>query len=205
MSLRRYLGSRIFFVQIFSAMVIVLVIGYLFMHWLTYATNHGEVIKVPNLSRLTEDQVEEKLGELNLEYIMLDTVDYNPSFPKMTVVEQDPIAGMEVKKGRKVYIKLNSNGYTTVKLPNLIQQTFREVEATLKALHLVVGEKEYVPDIGKDMVLEVKLNGKILKAGDKILKSSKIDLVLGDGKTGFEDVADSTNVDIIENPEPEQK
>jgi beta-lactam-binding protein with PASTA domain len=109
---------------------------------------------------------------------------------------------MEVKKGRKVYIKLNSNGYTTVKLPNLIQQTFREVEATLKALHLEVGEKEYVPDIGKDMVLEIKLNGKILKAGDKILKSSKIDLVLGDGKAGFEDATDSTNVDNIENPEP---
>lgn len=172
------------------------------MHWLTYATNHGEVIKVPNLARLTEDQVEEKLEELNLEYVMLDTVDYNPSFPKMTVVEQDPIAGMEVKKGRKVYIKLNSNGYTTVKIPNLIQQTFREVEATLKALHLEVGEKEYVPDIGKDMVLEIKLKGKILKPGDKILKSSKIDLVLGDGKAGFEDATDSTNVDNIENPEP---
>jgi beta-lactam-binding protein with PASTA domain len=202
MSLRRYLTSRIFFVQVLSAIAIILVIGYLFMHWLTYATNHGEVIKVPNLARLTEDQVEEKLEELNLEYVMLDTVDYNPSFPKMTVVEQDPIAGMEVKKGRKVYIKLNSNGYTTVKLPNLIQQTFREVEATLKALHLEVGEKEYVPDIGKDMVLEIKLNGKILKAGDKILKSSKIDLVLGDGKAGFEDATDSTNVDNIENPEP---
>jgi len=202
MSLRRYLTSRIFFVQVLSAIAIILVIGYLFMHWLTYATNHGEVIKVPNLARLTEDQVEEKLEELNLEYVMLDTVDYNPSFPKMTVVEQDPIAGMEVKKGRKVYIKLNSNGYTTVKLPNLIQQTFREVEATLKALHLEVGEKEYVPDIGKDMVLEIKLNGKILKVGDKILKSSKIDLVLGDGKAGFEDATDSTNVDNIENHEP---
>lgn len=202
MSLRRYLTSRIFFVQVLSAIAIILVIGYLFMHWLTYATNHGEVIKVPNLARLTEDQVEEKLEELNLEYEMLDTVDYNPSFPKMTVVEQDPVAGMEVKKGRKIYIKLNSNGYTTVKLPNLIQQTFREVEASLKALHLEVGEKEYVPDIGKDMVLEVKLNGKILKPGDKILKSSKIDLVLGDGKAGFEDVTDSTNVDNIENHEP---
>ena len=70
MSLRRYLTSRIFFVQVLSAIAIILVIGYLFMHWLTYATNHGEVIKVPNLARLTEDQVEEKLEELNLNFFL---------------------------------------------------------------------------------------------------------------------------------------
>jgi beta-lactam-binding protein with PASTA domain len=194
MSLRRYLMSRVFVLQVLCAIAIVFVVGFLFMHWLTYATHHGDVIVVPNLSKMTEDEVEDKLDKLNLEYVMLDTVDYNPKYPKMTVVEQDPVAGMEVKEGRKVYIKLNSNGYTSVKLPNLIQQTFREVEATLRALHLEVGEKEYVPDIGKDMVLEVKMDGKILKAGDKILKSSKIDLVLGDGKASFDDV-DSTSVE----------
>jgi eukaryotic-like serine/threonine-protein kinase len=196
MSLRRYLTSRVFVVQVLCALVIVFVLGFLFMHWLTYATHHGDVIVVPNLAKMTEDEVEAKLDKLDLEYVMLDTVDYNPAFPKMTVVEQDPVAGMQVKEGRKVYIKLNSNGYTTVKLPNLVQQTFREVEATLKALHLEVGEKEYVPDIGKDMVLELKLDGKTLKPGDKILKSSKIDIILGDGKAGFEEVVDSTAVEV---------
>jgi eukaryotic-like serine/threonine-protein kinase len=204
MSLRRYVTSRFFVMQVLAALAIVFVLGFLLIHWLTYATNHGQVIVVPNLARLTEDQVEEKLDKLNLEYVLLDTVDYNPSYPKMSVVEQEPAAGMEVKEGRKVYIKLNSNGYTSVKLPNLIQQTFREVEATLHALHLEVGNKEYVPDIGKDMVLEIRLNGKILKPGDKVLKSSKIDLILGDGKAGFEDgEVDSTAVEVekVDGPE----
>lgn len=200
MSLRKYVTSRVFFVQVLCAMAIIFVLGYLFMHWLTFATNHGDVIVVPNLARLNEDQVEDKLDQLNLEYVLLDTVDYNPSFPKMTVVEQDPVAGMQVKEGRKVYIKLNSNGYTSVRLPNLIQQTFREVETTLKSLHLEVGEKEYIPNIAKDMVLEMKMDGKKLKPGDKVLKSSKIDLVLGDGKIGFDESSiDSLNVDT---PEP---
>jgi len=35
------------------------------------------------------------------------------------------------------------------------------------------------------MVLEMRLNGKKLKPGDKVFKSSKIDLVLGDGKCWF--------------------
>ncbi len=198
MSLGRYLTSRVFFAQLLAAVAVIGLLGFLLIKWLTYATNHNQVVVVPNLERFTEDEVEERLDKLNLDYVMLDTVDYNPAYPKMTVVEQDPVAGMEVKEGRKVYIKLNSNGYTSVKLPNFIQQTFREVENTLKALHLEVGDKEYVPDIGKDMVLEVKMNGKVLKPGDKVLKSSKIDLVLGDGNAGFEDTTDSLSVDQVD-------
>lgn len=198
MSLGRYLTSRVFFAQLVAAVAVIGLLGFLLIKWLTYATNHNQVVVVPNLERFTEDEVEERLDKLNLDYVMLDTVDYNPAYPKMTVVEQDPVAGMEVKEGRKVYIKLNSNGYTSVKLPNFIQQTFREVENTLKALHLEVGDKEYVPDIGKDMVLEVKMNGKVLKPGDKVLKSSKIDLVLGDGNAGFEDTTDSLSVDQVD-------
>jgi hypothetical protein len=32
------------------------------------------------------------------------------------------------------------------------------------------------------MVLEMRFKGRNLKVGDRVLKSSKIDLVLGDGK-----------------------
>ena len=42
------------------------------------------------------------------------------------------------------------------------------------------------------MVLEMSQNGKELKPGDKVLKSSKIDLVVGDGKVGFEEEIDTT-------------
>jgi hypothetical protein len=36
------------------------------MHWLTFTTNHGNEITVPDLSKLTEEQVEEKLDDLDL-------------------------------------------------------------------------------------------------------------------------------------------
>ena len=47
----------------------------------------------------------------------------------------------------------------------------------------------------------MRLNGKKLKAGDKVLKSSKIDLVLGDGKVTYEETIDSTVVDTTQMPE----
>lgn len=49
------------------------------------------------------------------------------------------------------------------------------------------------------MVLEMYADGKKLKVGDKVKKASKIDLVLGDGKVGFEE----SETDTIKNTDTE--
>ncbi len=187
MSLRKYLTSRVFLLQVFIAVSIIAVLGYLFIHWLTFTTNHGNEISVPNLSKLTEEQVEEKLDDLDLDYVLLDSVDYRSDYPKYSVVQQDPLPGAKVKEGRKVYIKINSSGFSSVKVPDLIEKTYREAVPTLKALGLEEGTITYIPNLGKDMVLEMRYKGRNIKPGDKVLKSSKIDLVLGDGKASYEE------------------
>lgn len=188
MSLRKYLSSRVFAGQVFIAIAIIAVLAYLFTHWLTFTTDHGHEISVPDLSKLTEEQVEEKLDNLDLDYELLDSVDYRNDFPKFSVVEQDPLPGTKVKVGRKVYIKINASGFSSVQLPNLIEKTYREVVPTLKALGLEAGTVTYIPNLAKDMVLEIRFKGRNLKAGDRVLKASKIDLVLGDGKATYEEV-----------------
>ena len=203
MSVLNFLKSKTFFIQVAIALAIVFVLGYLFMHWLTYTTGHGNEIAVPNLSKLSEQQVEEKLNELNLEYVLLDSVDYRKDFPKHSVVDQDPVAGQKVKEGRKIYIKINSSGFTTVRMPNLIEKTYRQAIPTLKSLGLEEGTITYKPYLGRDMVLEMYFNGKKLNPGDKVFKSSKIDLVLGDGKVGFDD-SDLENINNSTNPEAEK-
>lgn len=194
MSLRNYVTSRVFALQLLAAILIIFVLGFLFMHWLTFTTNHGDEITVPDLRKLSEVQVEEKLDALDLDYVLLDSVDYVKDYPKHSVVTQDPVPGSKVKEDRKIYIKINSSGYTMVRMPDLIEKTYRQAAPTLKALGLEEGKITYKPYLGKDMVLEMQLNGKKLKPGDKVWKSSKIDLVLGDGKVGFEETeTDSTN------------
>jgi len=136
MSLGKYLTSRAFFIQFGIALAIIAVLAYLFMHWLTFTTDHGNEITVPNLSKLSEEQVEEKLDELDLDYVLLDSVDYNSDYPKFSVVEQDPLPGAKVKVGRKVYIKINASGFSSVRIPDLIEKTYREAVPTLKALGL---------------------------------------------------------------------
>ena len=192
MSLRKYLTSRVFFAQSLAALAILAVLSYLFMHWLTFTTDHGHEITVPNLAKLTEEQVEEKLDELDLDYVLLDSVDYNSDFPKYSVVEQDPLPGAKVKEGRKIYIKINASGFSSVRIPDLIDKTYREAVPTLKALGLEEGTITYIPNLGKDMVLEMRCKGRNIKAGDRVLKASKIDLVLGDGKESYVEEVDTT-------------
>lgn len=192
MTLKQYLTSKTFFKQLLIAFIIIIVLIFALLQWLSIATDHGNEITVPDLRKLSEEQAAEKLDELDLEYVLLDTIDYNKDFPKYSVVQQDPLPGAKVKEGRKIYIKVNSAGFGSVTIPDLIEKTLRQAEPTLEAIGLEVGKITYKPYLGKDMVLEMHSNGKRLKPGDKVKKASVIDLVLGDGKVGFEEEVDST-------------
>ena len=185
MSLRKYLMSSVFFKQAAIAVIIVVAILFLFLQWIGFSTNHGQEIVVPNLLKLSVDAAEEKLDELDLEYVLLDTIDYDASFPKFAVVKQDPNPGEKVKEGRKIYIKINAGSHQLVAIPNLIEQTLRQAEPSLKALGLQIGQIKYVPYIGKDMVLKLFVNGRVLKAGEKLPKLTTIDLEVGDGNEQF--------------------
>ena len=196
MSFTKYLTSRVFFAQLLAAFTILAVVTYLFFHWITFVTNHGDEITVPNLAKLTPDQVEDKLDALNLTYEIIDTVDYRPNFPKLTIVQQEPTAGSKVKGGRTIYIKLNAATYKMVAIPDLIEKTYRQAVPTLKAIGLQEGTITYVPYLGKDMVLKMMINGKEVKEGTKVLKATKIDLVLGDGKVVFDETESDSIVEV---------
>lgn len=196
MSLKNFLTSKTFFTQVLIAVLILIVVIFALLHWLDYTTSHGEKIPVPSLAKMTVEDAGKKLEENNLEVIVLDTVDFNPEFPPYTITEQDPLAKVNVKEGRKVYVKVNAGSYSNILVPDLIQKTLRQATPMLKAAGLEVGEVTYVPYLAKDVVLEMKFHNKNLKSGDKVRKASKIDLVLGDGKTGYEE-QDSTEVEVI--------
>lgn len=194
MSIKNFLKSPVFFKQVAIALGIIVVVIFLLLHWLDFFTNHGEEIAVPDLRKTTVEKAQEKLEELDLEAVVLDTVDFDPGFPPYTITEQDPLPKVGVKHNRKIYVKVNAGGYGTVKLPDLIQKSYRQAVPMLKTVGFEEGKKIYKPYMAKDVVLEMQINGKTVKPGSKVLKASKIDLVLGDGKESFTDT-DSTDVD----------
>mgnify|MGYP002621718186 CR=1 FL=1 len=187
MSLVVFLKSKTFLKQVVIALAILFVLCFVLIKGLDIRTNHGEEIEVPDLTKLTVVQAKEKLQALSLEYQINDTLNFNKNFPPNSIVEQDPSPSSKVKSGRKIYLKLNAADYEMVQIPNLKELTYRQVLPTLIALGLEEGKVTYKPHFAEDVVLELQHKGKILKAGDKVMRTSKIDFVLGDGKGFFQD------------------
>jgi eukaryotic-like serine/threonine-protein kinase len=191
MSFISFLKSKFFLVQVGIAALVTFILVFIVMQWLNSTTHHGEEIEVPNLEMMTIEEAQPKLEALELDFIILDTVDFRKDFPAFSIVEQEPLANEKVKSGRKIYIKLNSNGYAAVEIPNLVEKTFRQALPTLNSIGLEVGTITYKPYLAKDMVLEMTYKGKKVQPGQKVPKTSKIDLVLGDGSISFEEIEES--------------
>lgn len=181
MSLINFLKSKTFLKQILLAVVALLVLTFIMLKWLKVSTNHGEFETVPELKGKSIQVADIELKENNLVMEILDSSNYNPDYPKYSVIEQDPIAGEKVKEDRKIYLTLNPSGYRKVLVPDLKERTFRQAKPTLEALGFEVGKLTYIDNIAKDMVLDIRFNGEAIKSGDKLPKTSKIDLVLGNG------------------------
>ena len=181
MSIIKFLTSKVFFKQVALAIVALIIFTFLVMQWLKSTTNHGDFVEVPDLKGKTLETVQIEIDDNDLRMEIQDSANYNPKYPKYSVIEQYPLAGTKVKEDRKIYLVLNPSGYRKVAVPNIVRRTFRQAKPTLEALGFEVGKISYSDDIGKDEVLSIKCDGQPIKAGDMLPITSKIDLVLGNG------------------------
>ncbi|TYP97067.1 PASTA domain-containing protein [Tenacibaculum adriaticum] len=183
MGLLQFLKSKTFLIQIAIAIVGLLIFIFLLQWWLGYTTIHKQKIQVPDLQKMVLVDVERKLEELDLDFIVIDSASYNPEYPAKSVIEQNPEAGDFVKEKRKIYLTLNPSKYRDIEIPDLNGKTKRQATTHLQSIGFKVGSNfTWVPDIGKDVVRGLKYNGKQIGLGDKLPKNSTIDLILGDGK-----------------------
>ena len=185
MNFFQFLFTKTFLKQLLYAVLVGIGLVMIILWWLRISTNHGQKIAVPDLSRLSIEQAEDKLAELDLEYAILDSTNYNPEFPYQTVIEQVPRAGRFVKEDRKIYLSINRSGYPMIQVPPVVGKTLRQAEPTLRAVGFEIGRIRYRKYIAKDEVLEISNQGRKIEPGDELEKTSVIDLVLGDGEGGL--------------------
>lgn len=181
MSLIKFLTSKTFFKQVLLAIVAIVVMCFILLKWLDVTTNHGEFKTVPNLTGKSIDVAKIELEQNHLVMEIQDSANFNPKYPKFSVIEQDPLPGSKVKEDRKIYITLNPSGYSKIPVPDLKERTLRQTKPTLEAIGFKIGKLTYVDNIGKDMVLKMMFKGKPIQPGDMLPKTSRIDLVLGNG------------------------
>lgn len=166
-------------------MLLVLIgIGIIAFFVINIYTRKGQTEEVPKVTGMTIEKAIELLEASDLEYVIADSV-YDDNAPRNSVMEQSPAAMNLVKKGRKIYLTVNSLDVPEVEMPDIAgKMSFEQAKKTLLRKGLLIGiiTKQPDPSItsAADMpVFEQLYRGEPISPGAKIKRNSKIDLVVG--------------------------
>ncbi len=175
-----FFRSKTFLINIGLAILLAIVIGFGISAWLNKFTLHGESISVPDVRGLKLNRLDRFLADKSLQYKIIDSI-FDLGKPPGVIIEQDPAPASKVKENRTLYLTINASHPPNVKMPNLIDVSYRQAEAILNSFGLKVGQLIYKPDLAKNAVLEQLYKSSRIAPGIDIPKGSTIDLVLGDG------------------------
>jgi beta-lactam-binding protein with PASTA domain len=154
-------------------------------------TRHGEIITVPNVTRIQHEDAVLMLEQFELKAVVSDS-GYNRNLAPGSVLMQQPIAGTEVKAGRKIYLTINSTSGPTLTMPDIADNCdVYEAEIRLRTMGFKIGPKEYAEG-DKDWVLGVKCRGKEVRAGERVPAEAPIVLVVGNSLTEDEKWAEDS-------------
>jgi len=149
------------------------------MSWLSNYTRHGETISVPDLKGKTINEVDRLLQNNDLVFEITDSV-YADDVERGVVVMQTPRSGKDVKRGRTIFISVNSMLPEMIELPDLMGKSLRIAGPILEITGLKLKSLEYQPDEScTDCVIGMKYDGKEVEAGSKIRKGAEVTIVLG--------------------------
>lgn len=157
-----------------------LLIVLLFLQTLKFFTNHGEYLRVPDITGKTLGEATKLLEDQGFDIVIQDSI-YQDTLKPLEIIKQFPDADATVKVNRTVYLTINRAIPPLVDMPNLIGMSFRNAEMELRSRGLKLGDTTYVPDIAKNAVKDQLVNGETMRPGTKILMGTSISLVLGAG------------------------
>lgn len=178
MSLKKFLVSRAFFVNLIIALLIIIAIIFGTLQSLKSYTHHGQSNPVPDFTGLTETEAAQIASQQNLKVVVIDSV-FSDIVSPGAVVEQQPNAGFGVKQNRTIFLTINSTLKEKVVLPKLTDISFRQAQVLVENSGLIIGDISYQPSEFNDLVLKVKQYSKDVSQGSFLLKGSTIDFIVG--------------------------
>lgn len=191
----KFITSKLFLKHLVISVGVLIALILITLLGLRIYTHHGQTIQVPDLTGYTIDEAREVAEAKELRFELVDSV-YNNERKKGTVIDQNPPAGFQVKKNRRILITSNAFNPEKVTMPNVVGVSHRQAKSMLKSVGLEVGKLIHVPDIAINNVLRQQLDEKELAPGSMIEKGTKVDLVLGSGlsseRTGIPDLYEFT-------------
>ena len=174
-------SSRWIWQNILLGIAFIVVLGILASIGLHLITRHGKTVTTPDFSNLSLSQATQlaRASELNVKVV--DSV-FVRRLAGGLVYRQQPKAGETVKKGRSIFLTVNSMVPRKVIMPNLYGYSVTEALSELRNRGLHAGRLNYMKDMATNNVLAQHCEGKELRAGQEVVSGSVIDLTVGVGE-----------------------
>lgn len=164
--------------NLIGAVVFVIALLVLTSVGLKVITRHGQTVTAPDFTSLSVQEAQSMASQSDVKVKVVDSV-FVRRLPGGVVYRQQPKAGATVKKGRSIFLTINSVVPRKVVMPNLYGYSITEARTELKNRGLNLGNLRYVKDIATNTVLGQYCEGKEVKAGDLVVSGSAIDLKVG--------------------------
>jgi len=192
MSLKKFLISRIFLINLIIAIALVAAIITVTLSSLKSYTHHGISYNVPDLSGMTYNEAKELAEANQLKVELLDSV-HDKTVRPGAVVDQVPAAHQQVKEGRLIYLTINASEAEMVTIPKLTDISFRQAQVLLDNCGLTIDSISYQPSEYTDLVLSAYQEGKAINEGDRLEKGRSVTLVVGQSRGNVETILPNLN------------
>lgn len=160
--------------------VVALLLGIIVFKGLDVYTHHGEEVIVPDVKGMMPNQAEKMFRDRGL-VAKVVTTSYRKDMPSGCILELTPESGEKVKKGRIIFLTINSIDAPLREVPDVTENSSaREAEAQLLTAGFHLTPNQLVKG-ELDWVYGVLYNGRRIMTGEKIPVGSILTLQIGNG------------------------
>ncbi len=147
---------------------------------LSVGTRHGMRLTVPNFTGLALKDAQYFAQQRGLNLVVNDSL-FVPAYPGGMVLEQLPKGGVAVKKGRKIYITINSFAQKKLPMPYVAGRSLRQAKNMLEGAGFGIDSLVYVEDMATNYVLAQYFEGQEVTAESnlKVEKGRGVTLRVG--------------------------
>ncbi len=194
-----FLKSRQFFIQTGIILVVIFLILFGTIKWLSSYTEHGQFVDVPDFKGKKIVELTDFVKDKSVSYQIIDSI-YDPKETSGIVLRQDPEANSKVKHNRTVYLYVTGMIAPQIIMPKLIDRSERQARLIIETYGLSLGKIEEKAADCNGCVISQSINGKKIEPGAGVKKGSVVSLVVG-RKDAFYDATSSDTLNKKENLE----
>lgn len=178
--------SNSYFINILLMLVTFVVIVWGIFSYLNIYTRHNDTLEIPNLKGLQVQDAIALTASKDLKCEVVDSIYHEDGTPG-AILEQVPKETSKVKRGRTIYLTVQSKNEPLATAPDLEDISFRQAETMLKSAGFTSITVKYVPSEFEGLVVGFEYKGRQVIAGQQLPKGAALTLKVGDGSGAEQD------------------